>query len=126
MRLEQTLVPRAEAGAGRTQGRWYPTHGSQRAQPSRLLAPALPLHGGEADETLNPPALPLLDSGSHINVGDHLPPLNRTPSDSPQTASGRRSGAAAELGCPYISSPLIHTKSFERRAKAARSADVAS
>src|SRR6266704_2432092 len=60
MRLEQTLVPRAEAGAGRTQGRWYPTHGSQRAQPSRLLAPALPLHGGEADETLDPPVLPLL------------------------------------------------------------------
>jgi hypothetical protein len=25
--------------------------------------------GGEADETLNPTALPLLDSGSHINAG---------------------------------------------------------
>src|SRR2546427_4564351 len=73
MRLEQTLVPRAEAGAGRTQVRWYPTHGYQRDQPSRLLAPALPLHGGEADETLNPPALPLLDSGSHINARGQRP-----------------------------------------------------
>src|SRR6059036_2774800 len=97
MRLEQTLVPRAEAGAGRTQVRWYPTHGSQRAQPSRLLAPALPLHGGEADETLNPPALPLLDSGSHINVAAHPPPPHRVPSRSAGTASGRRSGWSDSL-----------------------------
>src|SRR6266571_4354839 len=60
MRLEQTLVPRAEAGAGRTQVRWYPTHGYQREQPSRLLAPALPLGGEEGERDLTPPALPLL------------------------------------------------------------------
>jgi hypothetical protein len=30
--------------------------------------------GGEADETLNPTALPLLDSGSHINAR-RQPPL---------------------------------------------------
>src|SRR6266571_7161756 len=98
MRLEQTLVPRAEAGAGRTQVRWYPTHGYQRDQPSRLLAPALPLHGGEADETLNPPALPLLDSGSHINVTDHPPRPTRVLSRSFRSARGPRSGGTAQLG----------------------------
>src|SRR5207244_9304239 len=73
-RLQQTLVPRPEAGARRTQVRWYPTHGYQRDQPSRLLAPALLLRGGENEQNLKPTILPLLDSGSHINAGGEPPP----------------------------------------------------
>src|SRR5438128_2382240 len=109
MRLEQTLVPRAEAGAGRTQVRWYPTHGYQRDQPSRLLAPALPLHGGEADETLNPPALPLLDSGSHINAPGHRLPPKRNLSGLFKTASGRQYGGRVRTAVTRPSSPQSRT-----------------
>src|SRR6266571_522468 len=97
MRLEQTLVPRAEAGAGRTQVRWYPTHGYQREQPSRLLAPALPLHGGEADETLDPPVLPLLTAEVISTRPITVCRLDRDLSSSPRTACGRQYGAVGWL-----------------------------
>ena len=81
MRLQETLVPRCEAGAGRTQARWYPIHGYQRDQPSLLLAPALLLRGGEGGEFLNPTILPYLTAEvistaklrwSRPRGGDHL------------------------------------------------------
>lgn len=40
-RLQEILGPRVEAGAGRTQVRWYSTHGYQQERPASLLAPAL-------------------------------------------------------------------------------------
>src|SRR5262249_50583644 len=60
MRLQQTLAPRAEAGAGRTQVRWYPTHEYQRDPPSTLLAPTLPLDGEEKKRNGKLTGLPLL------------------------------------------------------------------
>jgi hypothetical protein len=73
MRLQETLAPRAKAGAGRTQVRWSPIHAYQRDRPSTLLAPTLLLDGEENDrsEKLRPlktnDSAPL-DSGSHINA----------------------------------------------------------
>ena len=39
--------PASEAGTRRRRGRWEPTHGYQRDQPSSFLAPALPRDKGE-------------------------------------------------------------------------------
>ena len=62
--------PSNEAGTRRRQGRWEPTHGEQRDQPSCLTG------SGSSDETKgkNDDAdvkklLPTLDIGSHINAG---------------------------------------------------------
>ena len=74
LRLEK--LPQVIQAIRRMQERWYPTHGYQRDQPSLLLAPALPMGGGEGDETLNLTALPPLDSGSHINT--RLQPRERS------------------------------------------------
>jgi hypothetical protein len=70
-RLEEILVPRPEAGAGRTQVRWEPTHGSQRDPPSPLLAPALLVPGEESDRNLTPPAPPLLTAAGISMLAAH-------------------------------------------------------
>ena len=61
--------PSIEAGTRRRQGRWYPTHGEQRDQPS-----CLPGSGSSERERRKYEAdvkklLPTLDIGSHINAG---------------------------------------------------------
>jgi hypothetical protein len=112
-------VPRAEAGAGRTQVRRYPIHGYQRDLPSTLLAPTLPLRGGEFERTVTTDSAPL-DSGSHINAKRtaSCPNVAFHVHSKPQRGSAAVPGRAG--GCPtgpptdpYVSDSLIRFLSHQ-------------
>jgi len=61
--------PSREAGTRRMQGRWYPTHGYQREQPSRLTGSGSSDREKGKYEADVKKLLPTLDIGSHINAG---------------------------------------------------------
>jgi hypothetical protein len=91
MRLQETLVPRAEAGTRRTPVRWEPTHESQRDRPSQLTGSGSSAgRRGEEPKLKTTDSAPL-DSGNHINVSPQPPRPKRVPSASAGTASGPRS-----------------------------------
>ena len=66
--------PSIEAGTRRRQGRWEPTHGYQRDQPSCLPGSGSSDRAREKHDADVKKLLPTLDIGSHINARGEPPP----------------------------------------------------